>query len=278
MTEYYYPEEESWKKRFEVTIPLLLLILILFVLAWKFGWLGSVPIIGELLGGKTVNVAVIGNDVDLMEIIDSDVRKVANVNYMTFTAEDLFNARGMGEDNPFAKYSLMIITEGNNGATKTLNRWNYDQINEFASSKPVIIIKQAATKVENDPYANGWKILTFVPVSCASAAGSCDVSVVNWDEASLQTPYAQSHPMLNKLNWPLEFSSQSGSIEYVDIIPTGTTLVQLERPLASDPTQKATVPVVVEGSGTLTKYIYFAFHPRHYKTLLVEAIRYLANV
>ncbi len=113
MTEYYYPEEESWKKRFEVTIPLLLLILILFVLAWKFGWLGSVPIIGELLGGKTVNVAVIGNDVDLMEIIDSDVRKVANVNYMTFTAEDLFNARGMGEDNPFAKYSLMIITEGN---------------------------------------------------------------------------------------------------------------------------------------------------------------------
>ena len=56
-------EEEGWKKRFELTIPILLLILVLFVLAWRLGWLANVPIIGDLLGGKNVaNILVVGQD------------------------------------------------------------------------------------------------------------------------------------------------------------------------------------------------------------------------
>ena len=47
MSEYmpYLPPEEGWKKRFEITIPILLLILVFLVIAWKVGWLASIPVI-----------------------------------------------------------------------------------------------------------------------------------------------------------------------------------------------------------------------------------------
>ena len=285
MSDYYDPNEENdLKSRFEVTIPLLLLILILFVLAWRFGWLAGIPLVGDLLGGKTVNIAIIGEDPDITLALESDARKYLSVNYRVFASDELFNARGTGEDNPFSGYNMMIITEGgaeNDYPTRKLNWWTYEQINEFASGNPVMVIMQAATGVEGDIYGNGWSRLGFVPVQC-TVPGQCTTKSKGWQQdAKLVTAFPQTHPMLNKVDWPIYFEQKNNLVEFVEIIPkpAATTLINIEYRLGEAPDEQyPTVPVIVEGSGNLANYLYFAFHPRHRPSVLTEALRYLGNI
>jgi len=42
-----YPEKSNWKKKYELSIPILLLILVIGVLAWQMGWLNFIPGIGD---------------------------------------------------------------------------------------------------------------------------------------------------------------------------------------------------------------------------------------
>ena len=85
--------ESGWKKRFEVTIPILLLILVFFVLAWKLGWLCSVPVIGNYAcGGDVINVLVLGDDPDITKSLD-ELKVGIALNYKVYSPEEIEELR-----------------------------------------------------------------------------------------------------------------------------------------------------------------------------------------
>lgn len=160
----YAPEETGWKKRFEITIPILLLILVLIVVAWKLGWLASIPIIGDMFKSPSTNILIIGNDQTLVNTLETQVKGDVPINIFTLSRADL---KGIQDAAYYSKYNLIILTEGESGDTKTLSSLTLDQIKSFVDSgKPAIVIGLAGSQVEGSAGESGWSKLGFIPATC----------------------------------------------------------------------------------------------------------------
>jgi len=259
-----YGEEGEWKKRFEMTIPILLLILVLVIVAWKMDWLSSIPVLSGFFKGPNIDIAVIGNDQNLIKVIETDIRKDLPVNIKVFSKSDLY---GIRDAATFAKYDMIIMTEGQDGDTVELERYTLDYLKSFVDSgKPAIVIGLAGNKITGSPQASGWNILGFVPASCK--ASKCEETAVSFDRVTMYVRDI-NHPILKEFVEPLNFSS--GQITYTLINPAGgTSILDIEIVTGAD---TYTGTALVEKMGG--KVVYFAFHPALYPPLLHNTIQYL---
>jgi hypothetical protein len=264
-----YGEEGEWKKRFEMTIPILLLILVLVIVAAKMNWLVGVPFIGDLFKGPNIDIAVIGNDQNLVKIIDIDVRKDLPVNYMIFKKEQLNHSFLCGV---FDKYDMLILTEGQDGDTIELDQFILDEClkNFVASGKPAIVIKRAGTKVTGDNASSGWTMMGFVPAQCKTSrlcpdvdATSLSYTRISMYSKDLNNPITRAYDIE-----PLNFQGP-GQIEFVSVIPEGGKPLLQAEILPGPHIQDA---LIQSNSG---KVIYFAFHPSLYSPLLYNSIKNL---
>jgi hypothetical protein len=259
-----YGEDGDWKKRFEMTIPILLLILVFVIVAAKMQWLVGVPVLGDLFKDPNIDIAIIGNDQNLVKVIETDIRKDLPVNIHTYTKADLYGIRDASE---FAKYDMIIMTEGQDGDTIELERLTLEQLKAFADSgKPVIIMGLAGNKVTDSLESSGWNIMGFVPVSCKSA--QCQETDVSFDRVNMYV-LEIDHPILKEFVEPLNFLG--GQITYNLINPSGArSILDMEIVTGAD---TYTGAALVEKTGG--KIIYFAFHPALYPPLLHNTIQYL---
>jgi len=259
-----YGEEGEWKKRFEMTIPILLLILVLVIVAAKMNWLVGVPFIGDLFKGPNIDIAIIGNDQSLIKVIETDIRKDLPVNIKIFSKSDLYGVRDAAT---FAKYNMIILTEGQDGDTIELERYTLEYLKSFVDSgKPAIVIGLAGNKIVGSPQASGWNIMEFVPASCK--ASKCEETAVSFDRVTMFVRDI-NHPILKEFIEPLNFSS--GQITYTLINPSGgVSILDIEITTGAD---TYTGTALVEKSGG--KIVYFAFHPALYPPLLHNVIQYL---
>jgi len=259
-----YGEEGDWKKRFEMTIPILLLILVFVIVAAKMNWLVGVPFIGDLFKGPNIDIAVIGNDQSLIKVIETDIRKDLPVNIKVFNKADLYGVRDAAT---FAKYNMIIMTEGQDGDTIELERYTLEYLKSFVDSgKPAIVIGLAGNKIVGSPQASGWNILGFVPAACK--ASKCEETAVSFDRVNMYVRDI-NHPILKEFVEPLNFSS--GQITYTLVNPSGgVSILDMEIVTGAD---TYTGTALVEKSGG--KIVYFAFHPALYPPLLHNVIQYL---
>jgi hypothetical protein len=260
-----YGEEGEWKKRFEMTIPILLLILVLLVVAWKMNLLVGLPIIGDLFKDPSIDIAIIGNDQTLVKTIETDIRRSLPVNTFVLTKSDL---NGIRDAAGFAKYDMLILTEGQDGDTIDLEIYTLEYLRAFVDSgKPAIVIGLAGSEVTNSPQESGWAKLGFVPAVCK--ANPCDQTHSSYDR---MTMYVRNinHPVLAEFIEPLLFQD-GGQITYTMVNPSaGSSILDMEIETGED---TYTGTAIVERTGG--KVIYFSFHPSTYSPLLYNSIKYL---
>ncbi len=272
----YYNYEEDWKKRFEVTIPILLLVLVLLVLAWKLGWLCGIPVVGaKLCGGEVINVLIIGNDPDVAQMLDQ-MKVEEPISYEIFTLEDMKNLR---DPSYLDKYDLFILTEkvyeDHPSYLPSLFR-NY-LAQRLSNNGKLIVIGIAGSRDPEEPASNGWKagLDKFIPVTCTT--GLCD-------ESNSKDVHATSivdlkindinHPMLKEFGMTASIS-EGASIQYslVNVDNEGKVLVTLEVQAGAE---TLAYPAIVEGTHGLTgKTIYFAYHPARTPRIFKNAVDYL---
>jgi hypothetical protein len=272
-----YGGEGEWKKRFEMTIPILLLILVLVIVAWKMEWLAGVPFFGCLLGGGTTNIAIIGNDQNIVKTIDTVIKKDLPVNYMVFNKADLDRVAYQTGGSEFEKYDMIILTEGQDGDTIALEQKTLEQLADFVNSgKPAIVIGLAGNKVESsNNQGSGWSVLGFVPATCQSI--NCEVSAATFDRINMY-PMDINNPILKEFPGSLNFSSGQITYTIVNAAEGATPILSMAISTGVE------VPAysgyaMIERSGSLgsSKVMYFAFQPSLYPPLLYNTIKNLKS-
>ena len=269
----YYDYEEGWKKRFELTIPLLLLILVVLVLAWKMQWLCGVPgLSGIACGGAVHNVLVIGDDPNV-ELMLSDVG--LNFNHEILMPKEINNLR---DPDYLKKYDLIILTEntGLNGEKDVLPNAFRGYLAQALVNKKFILFKAAGSKDSNEPSINGWTaggLGEFVPVSCKTTDCKMDshsVSQMKFMVQDVNNPIFQGYNPTE----PIGISGE-GNFEYlpVNLVGNARSLGVIESQVGS---QTLSEYGVVEGSSGVTgKTIYFSYNPARTPTLFKNAVKYL---
>ncbi len=270
-----YGEEGEWKKRFEMTIPILLLILVFVIVAAKMGWLAGVPFIGDLFKGPTTDILIIGNDQNLVRTIETDVRRDLPVNIAVFNKSDIL---AVSDCKRFAKYGMLILTEGQDGDTISLDRFTLECLRDFVGSgKPAIVIGQAGSDVVDSTGQStgedGWSILGFVPAVCKSPT-ACENTSVSYTRLSMFVKDI-SHPILSAFRDQIDFRSNSGQIKYYLVNPSqGNSILDMEIVTGAESYRGTAMVDRTVGYGQ-GKVIYFAFHPSFYPPLLYNSIKYL---
>jgi hypothetical protein len=281
MSEYmpYLPPEEGWKKRFEITIPILLLILVFLVIAWKVGWLASIPVIGDFFKAKVTNVLVVGEDPSITMQLDTIKRDMA-LNYEVLKATDLDSVR---DPAYIAKYNLVILTEyayNSSEATPYLPAIFRGYLNSYMQgSGKLIVIGLAGSRDPASADTNAWAVMDYVPVACKTSK-PCDPSDVNVRVANVPVTDRLTlkvrdvnNPVLKEFGTSLAFPSSVSSLNYYTIVNNkgGTELVTLEDTVGAT---TLAYPALVESSGTLgSKTIYFSFHPASHPALFRNVIK-----
>jgi hypothetical protein len=274
-----YEEESGWKKRFELTIPILLLILVLFVLAWRLDWLAGVPIIGNILGGsKVANILIVGQDNNIIRVLDQ-VRPDLTVNYEVLASDEIDDIR----DAAYLRdYDIIIITEyaGGNFPDDRANLPSIfrSYLSEYLeSSGKLILIGLAGSRDPAEPTSNGWvqwEMDRFIPAECRT--GLCDsinsVDVEPTDLTSLKIRKLE-HSVLKEFGPTAAFSS-GDTIEFALVnCVGGEKLMDIE--VSGGSTPLAHCALAEESFGLGGKTIYFSYDPSRTPTVFKNVLAYL---
>jgi hypothetical protein len=266
-------EEGEWKKRFEMTIPILLLILVLVVVGWKTGALEQIPFINMFFKGPT-DILIIGYDANLIREMDTNIKTDLPVNYIVRDKSYLENASNCQFVND---YDAIILTEGQDGDTIALPRFALECIrNGVNSGKTAIVIKRAGSEVTGSSQEDGWGSgnLGFVPVISRMGVGQPFTNERSYDSITLMIRDPANSILQNFKDQPLTFTSQgqSSQIEYTEVNPTGGGVSILDMKVdygAESITERA----MVESNSLGHRVIYFTFDPTLYPPLLYNTIK-----
>lgn len=271
--------EGSARKRFELTIPILLIILVFLVVAWKMQWL---PDWFGIFGTGGYNVLIIGQDSSI-EASLLEMREDMSVNYKIL---DLVEMADIGASGYLDEYNLIILTEElgpGDGDLPAVFRGYL--ANALSGNKNLILYGIAGSRDPDDPGINGWSgsMDSFIPVECKEASNLCD-------PVDSKESYAQDtvklkindpglgHAMLEGYTLTVPFTS-GVSLEFAAVNPDEgeNPLASLEITVGED---TITYPAIIEhsygiaGSG---KAIYFAYHPSKTPTVFKNTIKYLGG-
>ncbi len=135
----------------ESLIPLILIVILAIFIAGKFGWidLHSIPVIGGLFPAPYIKVVVIGRASPAMEaLLKAEDYRIAGITYVgSLTQEVVFP----GTLNNFD----IIILQGQTVCDRTARKVIADRVKGGAK---LIIVRDACTRVNDDPNAIGWDI------------------------------------------------------------------------------------------------------------------------
>ena len=267
------------EKKFDLTIPILLLILVGLVVAWKFGWLANIPIVNQLIGGQTLSILVVGNDVD----IGADLEEMAtelNINYKVIEADELQDIRTVDYLN---QYGMVILTEKLYDNPANLDGSFRTLLSKYLDGGKKLILYGVAGSRDPEEQVSGWVAAgmnKFVPVECKSVDRVCDpddpkqrLSFLKETTALKIYPDGYEHPITDGYTTTINFLTSAGEIEVtlVNVAQGAQKLIGIE-----DEVSGGAYPAVVEmSSGVGGKTIYFAYHPSNTPTVFKNTIKYM---
>lgn len=273
-----YGDESGWKRRFEITIPILLLILVFFVLSWKLGWLAGIPFIGQWFGGeKVMNILVVGDDSEITKSLD-EIRTAVSLNYQVVDGTDINNIR---DPNYLSSYDIIILTESIGSDATYLPTIFRDYLSQYLSGNgKLLLFGVAGSRDPAELSTDGWVqhgMDSYVPVKCRTAF--CDSSLVP-DGSKDEHAYDQvtmkisdiNHPILREFVTTVDFSA-GATVEYTITNADVTPISMIEVVVGA---QTLSYPgIVVDSFGLGGKVVYFAYHPSRTPTVFKNAIEYL---
>lgn len=268
--------EES--RRYEMTIPILLLILVLLIVAWKMGWLEG--ILGPLFPGAR-GVLIIGND----PLIESKLAEITGINvHVLRTKEDIATIASVGY---FDKYDMIIIVEDTGERNGELPALTRDLIGKaLAKNKKLIFYGIAGSRDPASPAFNAWgdaRWSAYMPVECQTTdpnrVCSNDAIITDKDLGDVSMKILDAgigHPILTGYEATVQLTP-IGVSPFMSItkanVKKGNTLAILEVTIG---TEKPAYPAIVEHSvGFGGKVIYFAYHPAYTPDVFKRTIEYL---
>jgi hypothetical protein len=275
MAEYlpYLPSEGGgWKRRFEITIPILLLILVFIVIAWKVGWLAQVPILGDMFKSKVVNVLVVGQDANVERILD-EMKSEISINRDTVTSADIKNIISA---DYLSKYQLIILTESVGPTKGDLSGQFSGYIAKYVNNGGKLILFGIAGS--RDPVETGvdnWEASfgSIVPVRCVSPNKPCTESgsLITYPASSLTLKLKDiNHAIFRGFGTSANFTG--GDIEMALVNPANTEIAVLD--VANVGSYAA---VIENNAGISGKVLYFAYQPSLTPMVFKNSVKYLVG-
>lgn len=263
-----YPERSNWKKKYELAIPIILLILVIGVLAWQMGWLDFVPGIGER---RVMDVLIVGEDDPLRHQLEEEVGGL-NLNVI-----DMERAREIEDPAFLEHFDLIILTEELGEQPGDIPSTFRSHISErLGKGTDLILYGLAGTTDPAEPQTDGWTqhdMNKYIPVDC-SGSGVCTVEKEGYPGDMLSMAIMQKdHPIIREFGPSYDFPEYLTNITYAPMnTRSGSEVITQIK--VEDPVGK-TDPGIVETSWVGGRAIYFAYHPVETPTILKNTIDYL---
>lgn len=266
-------EGSMWKNKYRSAIPALLFVLVLVVLAWKIGWLCTIPGLGGICGGEVTDILIVGEDKDLINTLD-EIKVGTPMNYKAIDMEEVNSIK---DPSYLDSYDVIILTEElgeEPGELPGLFR-NY-VTQRLSDGADLIMYGLAGSKDPQNPNVDGWTqhgIDQYVPVECQNI-GPCEAERKE-HAGSLMNLAIQNinHPILKEFGTSYEFGG--GTIQYVKVNPSqgSTSIAQIEVETAG----VTATPAIVEKEQSIGgSSIYFAYHPSLTPIVFKNTINYIS--
>lgn len=277
--EYYDVGYGRGKKKFEMTIPVLLLILVFFVVAWKLGWLTGLPVLGDLFKGGTAKILVVGSDSDITTSLDQ-FRTELSLNYDTI---DMQTATSIRSPDYLNQYNLIILTEGLSSDPKVLPSLFRGYLKDYLAKGGDMILFGLAGSRDTDLNMNGWddsELGAYIPVKCKTIDNLCNddqMILRGINTLSMKIyPDGMNHAIMQGYNIGIGFTGDAATstLEFADVnyLPGTKRITSIED---SSTGTELSYPAIVEKSGLTSKVIYFAYHPSRTPTIFKNTIKYI---
>lgn len=278
MQDYEYVESGA-RKRYELTIPILLLILVFLVVAWKVNWL---PDWFGIFGGGGYNILIVGQDPNI-EASLLEMRQDMSINYKIL---DLAEIADIGTASYLDEYNLIILTESLGPGPADMPAVFRGFIEtSLSKNKDLIVFGIAASRDPADPGINGWGggMDQYIPVECKQSNNVCD-SVTSVEEYATNNIKLKindpgyNHAILEGYTLTVPITS-GASLRFANVNPDegGNPLASLEVEVGGS---TVTYPAIIEnayGIAGAGRVVYFAYHPSKTPTVFKNTIQYLGG-
>jgi len=266
------PSRGFLSKNLEGFIPLILILIIAFFLAIKFGVIGSgTPVIGvvaDIFGGNggPASMLIIGNS--SQETINVLNGSTDLVQFRVKSAEDL-------ERNPkeqLAQYDIILLDQSME-SDKTVSRALGAAIENYVKSGgKLIVVKNSGIYRKGAPDVIGWEA-TFgdvVPVECdrvVAGKPTCTQSIVVKGKIYRED---EDHAIMRGIEMAPADPNLDVILETFDVTRAGKEIAYMQ-----DTVTKRYYTAIVEKSLIVGKSIYFNYNPGKTPGILQETLEYL---
>ena len=273
----YYPGDAGIKSKIayhlEGLIPLILILIIAFFLAIKFGVITSgTPVLGIVVdifepGEKPAQMLIIGNtSQEILDVLNANPRLVQ---YRIKSAEAL-------ERNPkeqLRNYEIVLLDQSEE-ANKEVSFELGKAVEEYVKTGgKFILVMDSGIRRPGAYDILGWEntFRDIVPVNC-ERKGSMDVpSCINPIIVRGKINREDfDHPIMEGIEVAPADPGLYISITTFDVTPTGNEIAYVE-----EATTKKTYPAIVEKRLFIGKSIYFNYNPGKTRGILESTLRYL---
>ncbi len=271
----YYPEERNWKKRYEATIPIILLILVIVAAAWKMGWLP----LDALFGRGAIDVLIVGEDQEVANILDQ-VRIGRPINYRMLNMEDVEEIQAA---TYLEKYDIIILTEKLGEEPGDLPGTFRSHVSRrLGQGADLVLYGVAGSRDPEDPNTDGWiqfEMDRFIPVTCPAVGVPCESNKETYSgtiSSLSMTNEGYTHPILKQFGTQYNFDDEE-IVEYerINTVRESKILANIKINVAGSPTNPA---IVQRDYGVARgKAIYFAYHPAKTPVIFKNTLEYLAG-
>ncbi|MFW5902477.1 MAG: hypothetical protein ACOCTT_01170 [archaeon] len=265
-----YPEKSNWKKKYELAVPILLLVLVIGVLSWQMGWLNFIPGIGD---SKVTNVLIVGED----DVLRHELEGISGLNLDVITMEE---AEKIEHPGFLDGYDIFFLTEHMGEQPGDLpGNFRQHLATNLDEGANLILYGLAGTRVPEDPQVDGWTqhgMNKYIPVDCPGS-GACSVEKKGYpgEMVSLRT-ISMGHYIIKDYGTEYDISDDILNFSFVNMNtrPGSSRISQIK--VFEEGVYDKTPPGIVERTwGVDGRAIYFAYHPTHSSTILKNTIRYL---
>jgi len=281
MEDYDIPYGYEPERKFDLTIPILLLILVFLVVAWKVGWLANIPVLNSILGGQTLSILIVGNDADIKADLDEMATEL-NINYKVIEQAELSDIRNVDYLN---NYGMVILTENIYDNPAELSGSFRALLGKYLNGGRKLILYGVAGSRDPQEGISGWvanDMNKFVPVECRTVDKLCDPAdpetVMSFSKSTAKLkiyPAGANHPITDGYTTTINFLTGTGSVDIaiVNTVTGASKLVAIEDEVDD---VSYSYPAIVEiSSGVGGKTVYFAYHPSNTPTIFKNTIKYM---
>ncbi len=265
-----YPEESNWKKKYELTIPIILLILVGGVLAWQMGWLDFIPGIGE---ERVVDVLIVGEDRPLRDEIEG----VGGVNVRMMGMEEV---KEIEEPGFIEDYEIIFLTEELGEEPGDLPSGFRSHVSErLDDGTNLMLYGVAGSRDPDEPQSDGWTqhgMGEYIPVECPGT-GVCDTEEVRTEYPGTFLTLSSrdpEHPVSEEFgpSYNIPDHIEDLTISEMHIRDGSNRIYDIK--IQNGGLDKQ-IPGIVENSWTGGEAVYFAYHPAETPSVLRNTIEYI---